>query len=454
MPSVAGKYVQLPEDAQDLLHFFLEAKPDWSADERRAVFTKLSAIQIRDVSGLLCSLRTEDLNAKLRAVGQKPFHLRTIQAFQQQLQRRSEGSSSMVFQSTSAKCFEATEAQVHLPPPGTSDAPNWEAPASAGWWRVVSKPSVWAHCAPDTDSAHISVHCCGKLLAMTQTRYCAKFDAHWLKLRDERSCDGRGQWILSNVGMAYLRESAVSFGDLLEKVCDAGCTPSREAQASHYLSVKAFQDAKEEQGRKRRERDHHREEGEEGNLWGGLHVTLLDFVNAAYQSTLSVGCHAFPYANPDILPDPFGRGLAETVRTLCSQSYVFVSKFLDSNHVADFVDEVRKIHEDGKMEPADPHQATSGQRDDHICWIDETRNAATQPAIHKAIKMLKAVAYALSPGLSQFHRQQRESGDPAHAFDPAAPASPDAVLTVPPKAMLSCYPGNSSIERGVTPREH
>ena len=36
--------------------------------------------------------------------------------------------------------------------------------------------------------------------------------------------------------------------------------------------------------------------------------------------------------------------------------------------------------------------------------------------------------------LRQFHRQQRESGDPAHAFDPAAPASPDAVLTVPPKA--------------------
>lgn len=34
------------------------------------------------MSGLLCSLRTEDLNAKLRAVGQKPFHLRTIQALQ------------------------------------------------------------------------------------------------------------------------------------------------------------------------------------------------------------------------------------------------------------------------------------------------------------------------------------------------------------------------------------
>ena len=46
-----------------------------------------------------------------------------------------------------------------------------KAPASAGWWRVVSKPTVWAHCAPDTNSAHISIHCYGKLLAMTQMRY-------------------------------------------------------------------------------------------------------------------------------------------------------------------------------------------------------------------------------------------------------------------------------------------
>ena len=45
-----------------------------------------------------------------------------------------------------------------------------QAPASAGWWRVVSKPTVWAHCAPDTNSAHISIHCYGKLLAMTQMR--------------------------------------------------------------------------------------------------------------------------------------------------------------------------------------------------------------------------------------------------------------------------------------------
>lgn len=78
---------------EDLLHFFLQAKPDWTADERRAVFAKLSAIQhlvfnaligrprIRDVSGLLRALHASDsLNEQLRAAGQKPFHWRTINA--------------------------------------------------------------------------------------------------------------------------------------------------------------------------------------------------------------------------------------------------------------------------------------------------------------------------------------------------------------------------------------
>lgn len=32
--------------------------------------------------------------------------------------------------------------------------------------------------------------------------------------------------------------------------------------------------------------------------------------------------------------------------------------------------EAKIIHESGKMERADPHQATSGQRDDYILWID------------------------------------------------------------------------------------
>ena len=27
------------------------------------------------------------------------------------------------------------------------------------------------------------------------------------------------------------------------------------------------------------------------------------------------------------------------------------------------------FHESGRMEKADPHQTTSGQRDDYVCWI-------------------------------------------------------------------------------------
>lgn len=35
--------------------------------------------------------------------------------------------------------------------------------------------------------------------------------------------------------------------------------------------------------------------------------------------------------------------------------------------------EAKIIHESGKMERADPHQATSGQRDDYILWIDSNQ---------------------------------------------------------------------------------
>ena len=240
---------------------------------------------------------------------------------------------------------------------------------------------------------------------MTQIRYCAQFNAHWLKLRDERGCDGGGQWILSNVGMAYSPDSEICFGDLLEKVCDPGGKVSREARASHHLSVKAFCEAQEEQKRSEK-RDQL-----ESSLWSGLHAKLLDLVNAAYQSTLSVGCHTFPYSNPDILPHAFTTGLSETAQKLLSQSYVTVNEFLDPTHLAAFVDEARKFHEDGKMEPADPHQATSGQRDDYICWLDETKLSFNQPAIHKAIKKLKAVAHALSPFLSQLSRQLSPTPD-------------------------------------------
>lgn len=43
---------------------------------------KSTNLRIRDVSGLLCALHAsghQSLNAKLRSVGQKPFHWRTLQ---------------------------------------------------------------------------------------------------------------------------------------------------------------------------------------------------------------------------------------------------------------------------------------------------------------------------------------------------------------------------------------
>ena len=47
--------------------------------------SKTHNLRIRDVSGLLCALHAsgdQSLNAKLRSVGQKPFHWRTLQVVQ------------------------------------------------------------------------------------------------------------------------------------------------------------------------------------------------------------------------------------------------------------------------------------------------------------------------------------------------------------------------------------
>ena len=105
--------------------------------------------------------------------------------------------------------------------------------------------------------------------------YDISFDAYWLKLRDEKSCEGTGQWILSNVSRAYGPDSGVSFGDLLEKVSEPGIVPSAAARESHRLSVKAFQVAQATAQATQLPKS------QNGSLWGELHQKLLDVVNAA-----------------------------------------------------------------------------------------------------------------------------------------------------------------------------
>ena len=62
------------------------------------------------MSGLLRALHADVLNDQLRAAGQKPFHCHTIKAFRGQAQHVE--ASPLVFHSTSAKCFAASEAQA------------------------------------------------------------------------------------------------------------------------------------------------------------------------------------------------------------------------------------------------------------------------------------------------------------------------------------------------------
>ncbi|CAJ1356090.1 unnamed protein product [Effrenium voratum] len=429
-----SKFINLPEDSQDLAKFVFAAKPDWSAEERRAVFAKLSAIQIRDVDSLLLALFAEgdqSLNARLRAAGQKTFGSRTLQALEGQSRHWAGERSELILHSTTAACFTATQAEVREPPPGWSESPNWEAAASAGWWRVVSKPSVWAHQRPDADTAFVAVHCAGKLLAMSQARFDLRMGAHWLKLRDERGCEGHGQWIISSVGAAFHEGMAIVFDELLEQVCEPGESPSPEAQVSHHLSVAAFHAAVREKA----------EPPEKVGRW----ERLMRLVDAAYHGALTAGCHTFPYARPQHLPAAFGGAeLEATGATLVSQGYLVLDDCFESGWVQDFVAEVRNIGESGVLEPADVQQATSGQRDDSVLWIDEGKYGSRWPHVCRGVRALKAIAHALNPALSLHHQRLCDAGEPAHQAPPVAPAALEAVLTVPVKAMLACYPGNGA----------
>ena len=213
-----------------------------------------------------------------------------------------------------------------------------QAPASAGWWRVVSKPTVWAHCAPDTNSAHISIHCYGKLLAMTQMRALMRLesklgevDGSWrlildvckflpvklLEIADQSFISDRATclkfkrtWYLHIFAVPSPRIWYLLWCLLVEaarwkelwghwpvdsiqrqqgiwswlwgilrwfawKSLRTRIVPSAAARESHRLSVKAFQVAQATAQATQLPKS------QNGSLWGELHQKLLDVVNAA-----------------------------------------------------------------------------------------------------------------------------------------------------------------------------
>merc|ERR1740129_1152214 len=109
-----------------------------------------------------------------------------------------------------------------------SDFPDWDAPAPAGWWRVVHRPCCWAREAPWMDAPVVGVYRAGKVLAMKSLR----MDQNWLLLRDE--CDGRNgnvqQWM--RIDGTYL-----GLGVLLESLPTGCCPPSADVRDEHARVV-------------------------------------------------------------------------------------------------------------------------------------------------------------------------------------------------------------------------
>jgi len=76
-------------------------------------------------------------------------------------------------------------------------------------------------------------------------------------------------------------------------------------------------------------------------------------------------------------------------------------------------------------------------------WLDEevAKSRYGAPAVSNAIALLKGMADALNPILSRHRADRAAEGDPAYTSPPVAPAAPEAVLTVPPEALVASYPG-------------
>lgn len=343
---------------------------------------------------------------------------------------------------------------MNLVEPTGSDAPDWEAHASAGWWEVVYTPSVRCHEEPSTASKVTGVHCVGKLLAM-KDRTTSEASV-WLQLRDE--C-GR------TIGAPWLRETLGQDIVLLQPLPTGNGPPSAAARAVHMRAVAQVARARE------KFLDIARANAEEVNMDVDLMATLMASEHVAAPS-FSVGCPTAPHASAsarDLLLRWGGTDVESSfiVRRLLRNRYVVIPHAWPEASATALMQEVACLDEEGHLREI-PAQRTQGQRGDRILWVDEASAACTYraPVTAAAIAFLKGLADALNPVLSRHHIECASAGDPAHAAPPVPPATPNAVLTVPPRAMLASYPGGGAgyiphvdnkyhpgLRRRVNPRE-
>lgn len=133
----------------------------------------------------------------------------------------------------------------------------------------------------------------------------------------------------------------------------------------------------------------------------------------------------------------------EGVARLLRSGYI-VAEALRGERLRAFVEEMARL--DDGFNLAAPPQHTPGQRGDRIAWMDEdtAANRFGAPAVASAIRLLRGVADALNPALSQHHAARAAARDPARQWPPEAPATPERVLTAPLRAMAASYPGGGA----------
>mmetsp|Transcript_51124 Transcript_51124/g.91016 ORF Transcript_51124/g.91016 Transcript_51124/m.91016 type:complete len:586 (+) Transcript_51124:51-1808(+) len=428
----------------ELSEFLRKAKPEWTGTELGAVFHKLARIQIRRLEELMPALFAEEgnrdppysLNERLRAAGAKPFSNATIEAFKSQFFLRS-GKSTKDDEygnaTSSLAAWERTIASGLFSKVSCSESPDWNASAPGGWWRVVCLPSHWCWDAPNyLDGAKNAVHCTGKILAMRQVKSDAFLgDAFWFNLRDEID-----QWMPDHTMYASTPDADNRSGVHLELVC-TNRPPSLEDRRSHELSVEAFRRAMQVLPQKKFYSETGVQEGDQ--------ETIFQHLRACYACTNSLGLSTQTCARPDLLPAAFlGSELYETAGKLMREGYVIIDDFLSAKQTAEFVAQAAAMYEQGQYQKADAHQLTSGQRGDLVVWLDHLSTEMFWPAISRNIKVLKAIAHALNPAISQHHVRKANEGDVMHTSRLVPPACRGAVLTVPPRAMLATYPGGGA----------
>mmetsp|Transcript_184591 Transcript_184591/g.585421 ORF Transcript_184591/g.585421 Transcript_184591/m.585421 type:complete len:554 (-) Transcript_184591:4-1665(-) len=351
------------------------------------------------------------------------------------------------------------------------EAPDWEAPAPGGWWRVVHKPLVYAISRPmeitlpngkghDNEAlarlmraaGKTSGHLCfqthrgGEVLAMREEKQWDPVqDTHWHRLRDEGA-----------FGEQWIREDAavLGLGAFIEPLASGSGPPAAETQAEHRHAIDAARSMREEvEGMMERARwqaiAKGGKEGDEQQQSGisKSQAVLLGIETAQFASAAARRLLRLPSQQPLGAEGSASASgaVAEGTGSLCDKlledGYVVIADALKGKKLQAFVEEMSRLDDGWNLHV--PPQQTPGQRGDRVVWLDEegARDRFGAPTVAEAIGLLRGIADALNPAVSRHHSDMAASGHPAHVSAPAAPATRERVLTVPPRAMAASYPG-------------